>query len=288
MITIKTPATSANLAVGFDSVGLALTLYNTFEIHPSETFIFKGFLEEIKAPEDLLFIKAYTHLATTYQTQIQPVSVVLKTNDIPHSRGLGSSASMIVAGMVASSMVHQLNLSQATIASHAALFEGHPDNVYACIFGGLTQVFKEGSKFFFKTSSVHQNYLFHLLIPSKPAKTQTLRDALPKKIPLEDAVYNLSRMSFLKEAFITDDFELLKNVLKDKLHQDYRFPFIGNETILKELNTFKDHSVTISGSGPSLLVISTIKSIPFISLIKETYTLLNVDVSQGTTVEGAL
>lgn len=284
MIRIKTPATSANLAVGFDALGLALSLYNTFVFEPTKTTKLIGFSTEYANTTNLVY-RAYEAFASTYQRNIQPVTITLEHSDIPASRGLGSSASCIVAGVLASNHLHQLGKSVEECVTFAATYEGHPDNVYACMYGALTAVFQTNNTFVHHTFAVATSLHATLCIPRVTGTTTALRAVLPDVVSRNDAVFHLSRMIHVPRAFQHADIELLQVVLNDRIHEQYRYPSIPEYELVLELKKRLDGILTISGSGPTLLVLSNKDMINQLQTLQPTYSLVPVTVSNGTTIE---
>ena len=285
-IQVTTPATSANLAVGFDSLALALSLYNTFTFEPSNETILIGFDPEYSDESNLVY-QAYLGLQRRYTNQSKPipVTITLRKQDIPESRGLGSSASCIVAGVLASNHIHNLHLSPSECANFAAEMEGHPDNVFACVFGSLTAVFQDNNKYFHRTFDVLDFLHFTLLIPDKAGSTKELRSALPEQVSRADAVYQLSRMIHVPEAFLNADFDRLKLLLKDRIHEPYRYPFIPDVQRVLDVKQNLDGIMLISGSGPSLLILSNHDIKDQLSPLFDTFDIVAVKRSVGTTLE---
>lgn len=252
---VKTPATSANLGVGFDTLGIALSLYNEFQFESSHDDTFIGFQARYQNKKYNLVYKAYAAFFKTYgKGSYQAVKMTLIKQDIPISRGLGSSASLILAGVFASNHLHQIHVSFDDCVSFAATFEGHPDNVYACAYGGLISVIKQEDKYIHQALEVSDKLHFHLLIPREKGYTKKLREALPKHVSLIDAVHNSSRMSVLPAAMKQGDMNLLKVVLDDRLHEPYRIPRLPNQDIINHLK--EKYLILISGSGPTLFIIT--------------------------------
>lgn len=250
MIKIRVPATSANLGPGFDVLGLALDLYDTFLIEKSNFFIIEN--TELKyANENNLFIQAYKR---TYSDNILPIKVTFDAN-IPISRGLGSSAALIVGGIIAGYIIQNKPFSMQEMLSIASSMEGHPDNVAPALLGGLTACLKE-ERLFTEQVHVHESFCFTLLIPNSFVATEKARLILPKEIPLESAIHTSSHLLFLIKAMKDGDLELLKYATKDVLHEPYRkslIPFFDEvkETVLSR----QDGTFLISGSGSTCLFI---------------------------------
>lgn len=286
MLKIKTPATSANLAVGFDSAGIALNLYNTFEFSPTDKDTLSGFLKQFNG-EDNLVLETYYRTALQFLKKdlIQKIHIKLIEGDIPFSRGLGSSASCILAGVLASNHFNHLGLTFKACVDLACEYEGHSDNVFACAYGGLTITTNDKGEYLYKQVRVSDCLYFHLLIPEKAGSTKELRHILPQMVSLEDATYNLSRMAFLVDAFRDGDFYLLTHILKDKLHQPYRYHTLPLYADIDQLSKHDQMIVCISGSGPTVLLISDKKEIKVPRKFHDLYKIVPVKISEGTKVE---
>ena len=224
MKIVRTFATTANLGPGFDAFGLCLDLYNDYSFEISNEYIIEGFDERFSSPANNLIIQSYEKVFEVLDEPIIPIKLVEVVQNIPTSRGLGSSASCILAGvLIANDILHNGNaLSQDMIFQIASSIEGHPDNIAPLLFGGLTCSFKN-DKYFTIKSEVSNNFKFTLCIPSFELKTSDARRVLPKEVSMSDAVSNISHSVALFKALELGDMELLKNANIDKLHQDYRF-----------------------------------------------------------------
>jgi homoserine kinase len=284
MLKIKVPATSANLSVGFDSLGLALSLFNEFEVKVSDSFQLIGFEAPFDQVDNNLFVESYTRCCEVCGVKSKPVSIRLVGQDIPISRGLGSSASIILAGVLAANEVHSLGMTKLECASIASDIEGHPDNVFACAFGYVTSVFKASKHYIHETFIPNESLEFTVLVPETVGKTSELRGALQKQVPLEDAVFQLSRMIHVPRAFQNGDFDLLKEVLQDKLHEPYRYPFIPMSENLQNLKS-DDLIVCISGSGTSMLLISKKDISSRLGDLNKVFQIKKVTPTNGATVE---
>lgn len=286
MIKIKTPATSANLSVGFDTIGIAFNKYNIFSFKENDKYIVKGFRKAFSVDSNLV-LESYLKFSKNNLTEenIKKVEITLEENNIPVSRGLGSSASCILAGVFAANEINKLNKTFRECVDFASDLEGHGDNIYACAYGFLNASLKDNGNYIHKLYEVSENLNFHLLIPSQEGQTKQLRNILPKKLDYSDAVFNLSRVIFVPDAFKNGDFKLLKIILKDQLHEKYRYPFIPMHEEIKKLSNRDDLIVCISGSGPSVLIISEKTNIDIPKQLQEIYKLVKVNVSKGTQIE---
>ncbi len=280
---IRIPATSANLGIGFDSLGLSLSLYNTYEIkkaQTSEILNYNGLIDQH------LVFKSYKAFYEFNQKPIINVTIEELQQEIPISNGLGSSAACILAGVLAANEIGGLGATFDQCVKFCADYEGHPDNIFAAAYGGLIAVYKEEDTYYHQKFPIHESFKFSLLVPEAKGKTSDLRKAIPSQIDHKDAIHNLSRIIHLPKAFDRGDLNELKRLIKDKLHEPYRYPFIPHHEAILELKKMRDMLVTISGSGLSLLVISSKNIDNYLTeTIKDTYQVINVQISEGIKIE---
>lgn len=248
---VKVPASSANLGIGFDTLGLALNLYNEFEFITVPADQLVGFPED----DDNLVLKAYKAFEAHYKKPHLPVRIKLLSNNIPISRGLGSSASCILAGIIAANHILKIRASYEKCVSFAADLEGHPDNIYAAAYGGLISVYNDNGDYYNNTFEIHPKLEFYLLIPEQQASTEDLRKALPDGLPYSDIVHNLSRIISLPDAFKAGNIASLRRLLDDRLHEPYRFEHLVEPKLVRSLKLYDNLVVLISGSGNTVLII---------------------------------
>ncbi|MCD7739980.1 MAG: homoserine kinase [Candidatus Gastranaerophilales bacterium] len=268
-VSVKVPATTANLGPGFDCLGIALPIYNeiTVEetvmpgsgieiniIEESETFD----ILSIPKNKDNIVYKAIELLYNFVGQSVSDIKITIKTN-IPVTRGLGSSASVIVGGLIAANELLGRPADEKVILSIAAEVEGHPDNVTPALFGGfcLSSLEKDGSVIYSKIPWP-ENWKLTLLIPDYELDTRIARSVLPESINISDAAFNVRKCAMLIDAVYKKDSELMKRCLTDKLHQPYRENLVKGFKEINELITKKEDIIgcVISGAGPSILVIS--------------------------------
>jgi len=259
--TVRVPATSANLGPGFDTLGLALALYDELRvtvvegtgIHVEVTGVGKG---DVPTDGSNLVARA---IAYTFERVGQPLpGLRLDANNvIPHGSGLGSSAAAIVSGIMAAKGLLEgiVELDLARMLVIATELEGHPDNVAPALFGGLTIAWTtpEGPRA--KKLIVHRGVSPLVCVPGHSVSTALARSLQPASVPYEDAVFNLSRSALLIAALIQSP-ELLLQATEDKLHQDYRASAMPETNAL--VHTLRDHGLAavVSGAGPSILVLA--------------------------------
>ena len=255
MIKIKVPATSANLGPGFDTLGLALSLYNTFYFEENNDYVLEGFKEEYNNSNNLC-LKSYKEVFKRLNKEAVKVKITLE-QDIPNCGGLGSSATVIIAGVLGANAMLGNVLSKEELINIACDIEGHPDNIVPAFLGSLTSSVKleDGKCIYFKYD-VSEKLYFNILVPGFSLSTETMRKCLPTSVSMSDAIYNLSRAINVPYAFKEGDIKVLNLLLKDKLHQDYRIKYIENADEVFKWAKENNCIPLISGSGASLLIIS--------------------------------
>lgn len=258
-LIVKVPASTANVGSGFDSIGIAFQLYTTIEVELADSTQFYWQGEALSgisiAEEDNLILKG---LETVFQLlkKKRPELKISVTSDIPLTRGLGSSASAYVAGLIAANEILNNPLSDDELLWLATEEEGHPDNVGASIFGGIFIASVDWQK---KHVSYHRQdfpkkWQWIAAIPSYTLATSLARNLLPKKYDKEDAVFNLSRYGLLVASLMTGNTEGLARGLEDALHQPYRKHLIpGFEELIKQKEKLNAIGFIISGAGPTVL-----------------------------------
>lgn len=253
---IKVPATSANLGPGFDCLGLALDLYNEVQVTESDklAFLVEGEgSSEVPQNEDNLFYRSFAKLYVSIGRPAPAVSVKM-LNRIPLARGLGSSASIIIAGLLAANAISKSCLGNEQILQIANEIEGHPDNVGAGLFGGLTVCYESNQKIKLKRFEPSNLISTILFIPQSKLSTEASRGVLPGSLSIADCVFNISRTGLLVGALITGDIASLEAGVEDKLHQPYRMPLLGDfQRLSSVLRGAGVKAVALSGAGPSLI-----------------------------------
>ncbi len=270
MYKYRVPATSANLGIGFDCLGLALNIYNYFYVEESKTFVFKGFMDlDLK---DNLFYIAYLKSCEYFKTGVKALKVVLKAN-IPIARGLGSSSALIVGGIYACLLINKLEINKEKMLEIATIIEGHPDNVAPCIYGGLCCVNNDS----LLNIKVSNKWNFALFIPEYEVKTSEARKVLKRELSLDDSVNNISSAIIGIEALKTFDINNIKVLNNDKIHEPYRKKLIKDYEECRKVAMANGVKVfLISGSGSSMLMISDLP----IKLEMKDISFVNVKVDQ--------
>ncbi|MFF9563147.1 homoserine kinase [Leifsonia sp. NPDC014704] len=261
-VAVKVPATSANLGPGFDTLGLALALYDELEVsvrdEPGATVEVTGVGEgEVATDESNLVVRAIAHTFEAVGIPLPGLNLRAR-NSIPHGRGMGSSGAAIVSGIMAAKGLLEgvVDLDAQTLLALANDMEGHPDNVAPALFGGLTiaWVTPEGPRF--KKLIVHRGVSPLVLVPETVMSTALARSLQPQSVPHEDAVFNVSRSALLVAALIQSP-ELLHAATEDKLHQSYRASAMPETDRLITLLRENGFAAVVSGAGPSILVLGS-------------------------------
>lgn len=257
-VTVRAPATTANLGPGFDTLGLALKLYNTIGLRETD-----GGLEircsgegSAGVPTDETNVVYRAAEQVFRQSNYSPTGLHISIHsEIPSARGLGSSAAAIVGGAVAANRLAGSPLGEREILQICQGIEGHPDNVVPALVGGFAMTTI--------TSAGHVEYIKTLpsptiravaVVPDFELKTVDARRVLPSGFEFEDVVYNVGHAAFFVGAFITGNFSSLRFAMEDRLHQPYRESLIpGMRRVFDAAMQAGAQSVSISGSGPTLI-----------------------------------
>lgn len=285
MLTIKVPASTSNLGCGFDSVGIAFNLYNTWTFEQSKDFELIGF--ENGLIKQNMVLSSYQYVFQLLKKDMIPVRITLIESQIPISRGLGSSASCIIAGVLAANHFLDSILTKEECITIATQIEGHPDNISASLLGGFVSSFIKDDVVRSVSYPIDKDLNFYVLIPNFNLSTKVARAALPKNYLIEDVVFSLSRAIQLPYGLAHGDVKLLKDLLDDKIHEPYRFPLINQALEIKNDFNELEVAVSISGAGPSILLISkcSIEELNFNYLKYKDWNLVALDVSyQGATL----
>ena len=259
-VNVRVPATSANLGPGFDTLGLALALYDELRVRVTSTPGVRVDVRgvgagEVATDESNLVAQAIAHTFASAGVAMPGLEVVAH-NSIPHGRGLGSSGAAIVSGIMAASGLLQgvVDFDSQALLALANDMEGHPDNVAPALFGGLTIAWVTPSGPQFKKLSVHRGVSPLVFVPQHAMSTALARSLQPQSVPHEDAVFNVSRSALLVAA-LTQSPELLLAATEDKLHQSYRASAMPETNQLVALLRSHGFAAVVSGAGPSILVL---------------------------------
>ena len=258
MLEVYVPATSANIGPGYDCLGLCLDLFNKFTFEEIEEGLEFGTCEEAFANEDNLVYKTMLYFYDKVKPPKIPKGIKISfENNIPICRGLGSSSTCIVAGLMAANVLSEANLSKDEILKLAIEIEGHPDNVAPAIYGNMIIAFMEDGNLYHEQIKVPDGIRFLAMVPNFELSTEKARAVLPKQIPHKDGVFNVSRCALLIAAFTNNNLDLVKVACKDKFHQDYRSHLINNyDDIVAYANTLDSLGTFLSGAGPTIMTLA--------------------------------
>jgi homoserine kinase len=259
---LRVPASAANLGPGFDTLALALDLHNelTVEVTDGELEIQVEGEGEGRLPTDasnMIVRAAYRFFRAL---EIHPPGLRIRsTNGIPLGSGLGSSAAAIVSGLMTADAISETGMSREQLLEIAWEMEGHADNAAAAIFGGLTIV-GQSSDGLISSQITLPPMQFVIVVPEVDLPTSSMRDVLPRNVPLNDAALNLGRMGLVVEALRQDDFDLLSRAVVDRLHEPYRAPLIPGFFEARSAGLEAGAAaVALAGAGPSLIAFAANK-----------------------------
>lgn len=255
-VKIIVPATTANLGPGFDSTGMALTLYNEITFTP----LASGLEIEIcgegadQLPRDASNLVYEAAQVVFERLGDAPAGLCIQANNaIPVGSGLGSSSAAIIGGIVGANALLGSPLNKLQLLELAAEIEGHTDNIAPALFGRLTMGLITDGQVFFERLDVPPLTVV-IVLPEFQMLTSEARAALPAMIPYGDAVYNIGRIPFVLRALQNADYNMMAYAMRDRLHEPYRFPLIpGMDAATTAARTAGAAAVALSGAGPSLI-----------------------------------
>ncbi|MFT4235343.1 MAG: homoserine kinase [Microbacterium sp.] len=263
-VHVRVPATSANLGPGFDTLGLALSIYDELEVTalaPGELSIevTGSGASEIPRDESHLIVTTIRRCFAEAGRTAPGLGIVAH-NGIPHGRGLGSSGAAVAAGVLAArglleALTGERVLADTDLLRIATEIEGHPDNVAPALFGGLTIAWTEHGAPRYKKLLVHRGVSPVVFVPERTMSTSTARSVLAAEVSREDAVFNVSRSALLIAA-LTQSPDLLLSATEDKLHQERRAQAMPETFALVRALREQGFAAVVSGAGPSVLVLA--------------------------------
>lgn len=259
-VRIKVPGSTANLGPGFDTLGMALSLYAWIELKRDDRTTFQLYGDEMNGiPEDKsnLIYKVAQMVFDEAGISVPELAISMYS-DIPLTRGLGSSASAIVGALAAANELIGSPLPSSKLFDMATNLEKHPDNVGASLFGGIIAAAWDGNHADYVRIEPPANLECLVVIPDFQLSTAKAREALPKQLSLSDAVYNISRSSLMTAALASGRLDLIGAAMQDRIHQPYRAALVpGMAEILKEATKHGALGIALSGAGPSLIALIT-------------------------------
>ncbi|MFZ7132687.1 MAG: homoserine kinase [Eubacteriales bacterium] len=275
MYKIKVPATTANIGPGFDSFGMALRMYNHFYIDYCQDLVIEG-THSNDWNNNLVYTSAMKVFKHYHQNDNFTKGLYLRFQTaIPQSRGLGSSATCVVGGVIGANLLLGQPYTKDELFKIAVSIEGHPDNIAPALYGGLNISTLHGNQLLRKNIPVSPVFNYYVLIPNFEFSTQNARSLLPEKVDFTDAVGNISSAVLLILSLMEGDGELLKSISPDTLHEPYR------KKLIEDYDKIKGFAIKngafgcfLSGAGPSLLCI-TPQNIKFLNTMENDIQLLN-------------
>ena len=252
-VIITVPATSANLGVGFDACGLALSLYNQYEFCLSSINEVEGF-DSLFDINNNLVLDSYLKTFSYFKEEAKPIKITQIYQDIPTTRGLGSSSACIVAGVLGASKFLNKKVSLNKLAELAVKLEGHPDNVIPCIYGGLVSSFSYQNKLYINKYKISSKLRFALFIPNFELSTKKAREVLPNNISLDLFKDNIAKAINLPLFYKKGNIRGLRAISNNAFHENYRYTLIEDGLKIKK-EMPKNVALFISGAGSTLLAI---------------------------------
>ncbi|OUC12193.1 MAG: homoserine kinase [Alkalinema sp. CACIAM 70d] len=262
-VCVRVPATTANIGPGFDCLGAALTLYNEFVFSPHPTgqtleITVTGVnADRVGTDADNMVYQAFLKVFEKLGQPVSPLRLEIAMN-VPLARGLGSSATAIVGGLVGANELAGKPLSSAELAAIATEIEGHPDNVVPALLGGC-RLAASGVVRDWEICELAWNpaVVPVVAIPDFELSTEAARKVLPQDYSRADAVFNMAHLGLLLQGLATGNGDWLKAALQDKIHQPYRKSLIpGYDAIEQAAQAAGAYGVVISGAGPTVLALA--------------------------------
>ncbi|MBR5485785.1 MAG: homoserine kinase [Oscillospiraceae bacterium] len=256
MIKIKIPATSANIGSGFDSLGVALNMYNYVNMKEHD-FVEIRSLDGVSVPTDTnnLIYKTVKYMFDLCGKPLNGLYIE-QVSRIPLARGLGSSSACIAAGVMGANALMGFPLSKDELINAAAKLEGHPDNSTPAIAGGLVTAVIDNDKVYYVKQPLRDDLTFAAIIPDFELKTSKARSVIPKEISHKNGVFNLSRAALMSVSLYSGNYQNLRVACDDRLHQPYRLPLIkGANEVFNGVYQLGAYGAYISGAGSTLMAI---------------------------------
>jgi homoserine kinase len=262
--TVIIPATTANLGPGFDCIGAALTLYNQFQfslmpeaVDAAVKIAVSGSeAEGVSTGEDNLLYRAWTRLYQEIGKNPPPVAIDIQLG-VPLARGLGSSATAIVGGLLAANQLAGNPLERQAVMELAIALEGHPDNVVPALLGGCQLAAGEMGRWQICDVPWHPDIVPVVAIPDFELSTEAARAVLPNQISRSDTIFNIAHLGLLLRGLETGRGEWLQAAMADRLHQPYRQSLIpGYAAVAAAALSAGAFGMAISGAGPTLLALA--------------------------------
>ena len=259
-VTVRVPATTANLGPGFDAFGCALGLYTDVTFEETDAGLeITGCDEAYQGPDNLAYT-SYCAVLASLSEEVRGVKIHIDAH-IPICRGLGSSAALLVAGAMGANVLRGSKLSTQGLLNITNAMEGHPDNLAPAFYGGLTASMVDNGLPVTVSFPLHPSWEFLALIPDFDLPTTLARSVLPEQVSRADAIYNISHGAMVLKALELGDEKLLRNAMQDRLHQKYRKKLIPDYEKIEALARTYGAAFCLSGAGPTLLCITRDKGL---------------------------
>jgi homoserine kinase len=268
---VRVPATSANIGVGYDCLGVALDYHLELMVSENDKTEYLENGREFSIPLEENYIYSTIKLIEEkYGKKIPNYKAEIIKNEIPVSRGLGSSSSAIIAGILIADKLLGGFFSKEEMAKLATEIEGHPDNVLPAIFGGMVLASHDSENFYYSEIPFDEKIYFYVMIPDFKLSTEKARGVLPKEYPVSDLISNVSKLGLLIDSFHKKKYDNLRFLLDDKVHQPYRFSLINSsEDIFGFSEKYNALGEYISGAGPTLISLNYENEVFFSNMKKE-------------------
>lgn len=256
MVEVRVPATSANMGAGFDTMGIALGMYNIIKVKEIDSglkIVNLNSKEYIPDNETNLIYRSLVRAFDEVGYAKRGIKIV-QNSRIPVTRGLGSSSACIVGGLLAGNAISGHKLPYEKILELAVEMEGHPDNAVPAMYGGFCVSVWDGGKTYFRSFKLPSKFRYAVMIPDFFVATKKSRGLLPENVTLADAAHNISRAVWLASSLASGNFDNIRLGVDDRLHQPYRKNYIdGMDEIFEETYKHGAKATFLSGSGPTIL-----------------------------------
>lgn len=256
MVMVRVPASSANMGAGFDTLGVAVGLYNRISVEE----IPHGLIVECDnmsdyIPRDEKNLIYRSAMRVFEKAGYTPSGLrIIQKSDIPVTRGLGSSSACIIGGSLAANVISGRKLSYSEILNLALETEGHPDNLAPALYGGFCVSMTDNDKAITKSIKLNPKIKFAAMIPSFFVPTKKSRKALPEYVSHKDAAFNVSRAAMFTAILSSGRLDGLRAAAEDRLHQPYREAYVGNMKEIFDISYELGAKATyLSGSGPTIM-----------------------------------
>ncbi len=256
MIKITVPATSANLGIGYDTLGMAVSLYAHFTFDRADKLVITGCPEEFQNADNMVY-QAFEYALRAWGEQPFPIAIGIDT-EIPVARGLGSSSTCVVAGIMGAAALTDHTVTREELVALATELEGHPDNVAPAILGAAVCSFTPAGQLpRCLRYDVSPRLRFITIIPPYEVHTADARKVVPQEVPLSTAVWQMGRIAGLTRGLETGNLDLIAAANDDRLQEPYRRHLIPDYDAIRETClTGGAKTIWISGSGSTLMAVT--------------------------------